>query len=173
MALQMQRDQSGICLCQVSNRQNFQLFQDLHTGMPCHIQFSNRKRPHFYTDFFRKQGMYLVGLFKIRSHLCQQLIRRNSHIDRKTELLPNSVLDQHSRINRRIETFHRLCHIHIALIHTDLFNFFRKCPKIVHQHPAFFPVHLMIRRFYHQIRTLTKGIRNRFPCADAISFCRD
>ena len=62
--------------------------------------------------------------------------------------------------------------IQIALVHTDLFNLFRKCPKVVHQHPAFFMIHLMVRRFHHQIRALTKGIRNGFPRADAISFGR-
>ena len=62
--------------------------------------------------------------------------------------------------------------IHIAFVHTDLFNLFRKCPKILHESPALLTVHFMIRRIHCKIRALTKGIRNGFPRADAIPFCR-
>jgi len=171
MTLQMQGNQIQICLSQISYRIDLQLFQGLHTGAARHIQFSNGKRPHFLPDLLREQRMYPVRLLKIRSHLCQKLIGRYSDIYRKSKPVLYPVLDLKGAVHRRVIPGCNGGKIHIAFIHAYLLNFRSEGAQIFHQHPALFPVHLMIRRFHHKTRTFTKGIRNRFPCADAISFC--
>ena len=54
-------------------------------------QVTNRKGPHFLRNFIREQSVYSVRLLKIRCHLCQQLIGRNSHIYCKSQLSVNFI----------------------------------------------------------------------------------
>ena len=114
--------------------------------------------------------MYFIRLLKIRCHLCQQFVGRYPDIDREAKLLPYPVLYNQRRIHGRRVFPGDLCKIHVALINTDLFDLCCKTFQIVHQPVTFFTVHPVVRRYTHEIRTLTKGIRNRFPRANAIFF---
>ena len=116
--------------------------------------------------------MHFVRFFKIRRHFCQKFIRRNPDIYRKAELFPDAVFYLKCRRNRRGVLGCDFREIHIAFIHADLLDLRRKTAQIFHQHRAFLPIHFMIGRLHHKVRTLTKGIRHRFPGTNAVFFRR-
>ena len=169
----MKLDQSYIHLRQISDRANLHFFKCRHTGTPCHIQFPNRKRPHFHLYFLRKQCVDFIRFLKVRSHLRQQLIAGYPHIYRKSKPPVHLVLNLHCSFHRRDKLIHNPCKIHVTLIHTYLFNIRRIRFQKIHKRMTISGIHLMIRRYRYKIRTFTKGIRHRFSCANAIFFRRD
>ena len=48
-----------------TDRIDLQLFQYFHTGSACHIQLTDRKRPHLLPDLIREKGMRLIRFFKV------------------------------------------------------------------------------------------------------------
>ena len=93
VAFQMHGQDCRIHLCQIANGTDFEFLKNRNGGMSCHEQTADRQRPHFLLDLLRKKRVRLIRLFKIRSHLCQNFIRRNPDVDRKTEMAVNIVTD--------------------------------------------------------------------------------
>ena len=93
VAFQMHGQDCRIHLCQIANGTDFEFLKNRNGGMSCHEQTADRQRPHFLLDLLRKKRVRLIRLFKIRSHLCQNFIRRNPDVDRKTEMAVNIVAD--------------------------------------------------------------------------------
>lgn len=87
----MQAENRRIHPSQIANRMDIQFLQDSYGSMSCHEQTADRKWPHFLLNLIREKCVRLVRLFKVRSHLCQHLIGRDPHIDRKTKMAVNIV----------------------------------------------------------------------------------
>ena len=172
VAFQMQLQNCRIRLCHITNCSHFQLTKCLYTGSACHEQVFHRKRPHFCLNFFRKKRMHFIWLFKIRRHLSQQLIRGYSYIYGKTKLIAYRIFNLHSTVYRRMKSMCNTGKIHKAFIYTDLFYIWCITPQKIHKPFAVFLIAPVIWRYHYKILTLTKGIRNRFPRTDAISFSR-
>ena len=117
--------------------------------------------------------MHFIRFFKVGCHLCQNFSGRYPHIYRESEPFIHLIFNFIRTFHRRCEPVCDFCKIHVTFIHTDLFYMCRVSTQEIHKSPAVFAVHLVIRRITFQIRTLTKGIRNRFPCTNAIFFCRN
>ena len=118
--------------------------------------------------------MHLVWLFKIGGHLCKQMIYRNSHIYCKTKFLVDCIFDFKSCCNRGCISMGNSCKIHIALVHTCLFNLIRVVfSQKLHKSFTVLRVHLVIRRCHNKIWTFAEGICHRFPRHDAIFLRRN
>ena len=66
--------------------------------------------------------MHLVGLLKVRSHFCQQLVGRYADIDGESEFSAYLVLNLKGAIHRRRKAGRNLRKVHIALIHAYLLD---------------------------------------------------
>ena len=70
--------------------------------------------------------MHQIGFAEIGSHLCQYFPVGNPYVYRKSQLVPDAVLDDASGVFRgRIVISYRGI-IHITFVHADLFDVGRK-----------------------------------------------
>ncbi len=77
--------------------------------------------------------MYQIGLSEIRSHLCQHFFIGDADVDGKSEGFPYAVLDPAGGGNRVCVMGGDRSKIHIAFIHTDLFDIRADVGKVRHQ----------------------------------------
>ena len=116
--------------------------------------------------------MRLVRLFKVRSHLCQHLIGRDPHIDRKTKMAVNIVADIGRAFFRRRKTGSNGSIVQVTFIHTDLFNF--RCQRAQKTDKLFAvaAVRVVVRGNDGERRTFFQSICHRFRSMDMVSIFR-
>ena len=131
------------------------------------------KRPHFGRDLFGKKGMYFVRLFKVGGHLGQELVGGDPHIDSKTQLLTDRILDQGSGLQWGAEEAGGAGHIGKGFIYRHLLNDRGKAGQYFDKTSGALAVQLMSGRNTDQIRTFAQSIDDGFGGADPIFFGGD
>jgi len=136
-------------------------------------QVADGQPPHLLLYLVLPKGMYPVRLLKVGCHLCQKLIFRNPDIDRKSQSIPDLILDPfRSALGAAPQSF-RPAHIHECLVHGILLHIRRILPQYFHKRSRAFLVQPIIWRNQDQIRTFPLRLHDRFSGSDAIPLRRD
>ena len=138
-------------------------------GCPASEQFSDRQRPQLLRDLRRPERMRPVGFFEIARHLREELVLRDTDIDRKLKLFPD-LLPQCRRFRQRVRDAR---HIRESFIDGHLFH----QGGMLFQDPdeclGILSVGLKIRRDQDQVRTFSQRRHDRLPGGDPEFFCRN
>ena len=139
-----------------------------------HEEIGHRKRPHFFSDFFRIQSMYLSGLFEITGHLCQNLGCGDSYVYSEAEGFQDPVPDERGSLFGRGIAGRDGSKIQIAFVNGYLLQLGRKFfgEKLDHS-LAVTPVKLVVGRLHDEAGTFAQGGCYRLPGLNSIFFCRD
>ena len=141
--------------------------------MSAHIKGGDRKRPHFFLYFFRIEGMYQIGLFKIRCHFGKDFPVGNPDVHGIPEFFKDGIFYfGRGQMGRPIPCGNRRI-IHIAFIYAYLLNIRADMEKEIHQFGRALAVQRMVWRVEEKMRAFTHGIDNRLPGLHAISLRRN
>ena len=158
---------------QLSHGPNAQMEQFLCSRTTHEKQVADGKPPHLLLYLFLPQRMDPVRLLEVGRHLCQQLIFRDSDIDRKSQHIPDLIPDPLCGSLGAAPQLFCSAHVHECLVHGILLHVRRVLPQDIHKCSRTFLIQPVIRRDQDQIRTFAQRLYDGFTCLNAIPLRRN